>query len=74
MRKRLIALTGALLLSGASGVALAMPASAAPVSTLDATALVATVSPALRLADTSTSTGTSTLLKTIGSVMATVTH
>jgi hypothetical protein len=71
MRKRLIKLTGVLLISGASTMALAGPASAATtLATADATAFVTTqyVSRLSTLTDTSTSTGTSTLLADYGSV------
>ena len=70
MRKRLITLTGALLIGGASSLALAVPASAAPLSAASFTAVssAAFVSPLVRFADTSTSTTTGSILATFGSV------
>jgi hypothetical protein len=77
MRKRLISLAGALLIGGASSVALAVPASAAPLTTVGTTALTSAmyVSPIARLSDTGTSTTTGTFLASFESVvLATVSY
>jgi hypothetical protein len=62
MRKRLIKLTGVLLISGASSIALAMPASAGTLTAISTPTAAVTQfqSPIVRLADTATGTTTGT--------------